>query len=51
VEAGITDDASCAKKHKKYVEGLLEALNLDFAFGVTNHMVDGASYCEWSISK
>ena len=51
VEAGITDDDSCAKKHKKYVEGLLEALNLDFTFNVTNHMVGGGSYCEWSITK
>jgi hypothetical protein len=51
VEAGITEDGSCAKKHKKYVEGLLEALNLDFTFNVTNHMVGGGSYCEWSISK
>jgi hypothetical protein len=51
VEVGITEDDSCAKKHKKYVEGLLEALNLDFTFSVTNHMVGGGTYCEWSISK
>lgn len=51
VEAGITEDASCAKKHKQYVEGLLEALNLDFTFNVTNHMVGGGSHCEWSVSK
>lgn len=51
VEVGITEDDSCAKKHKQYVEGLLEALNLDFTFNVTNHMVGGGSYCEWSVSK
>lgn len=51
VEAGITEDDSCAKKHKQYVEGLLEALNLDFKFKVTNNMVGGGSYCEWSINK
>ena len=51
VEVGITEDDSCAKKHKQYVEGLLEALNLGFAFQVTNHMIGGGSYCEWSVSK
>ena len=51
VEAGITEDDSCAKKHKQYVEGLLEALNLDFTFDVANHMAGGGSYCEWSVSK
>jgi hypothetical protein len=51
VEAGITEDASCAKKHKQYVEGVLEALNLDFTFDVANHMAGGGSYCEWSVSK
>jgi hypothetical protein len=51
VEAGITEDDSCHKKHKKYVEGLLDALNLDFTFNVTNHMAAGESYCEWSVSK
>jgi hypothetical protein len=51
VEVGITEDDSCAQKHKKYVEGLLEALNLDFTFNVTNYMVGGGSYCEWSVSK
>lgn len=51
VEAGITTDASCQHKHKKYVQGLLDALNLDFSFTVTNHMVDGESYCEWLVSK
>jgi hypothetical protein len=51
VEVGITEDGSCAKKHEKYVEGLLEALNLDLTFNVTNHMTGGGSYCEWSISK
>ena len=51
VEAGITNDASCAKKHKKYVEGVLEALGLDFTFEVANYMAQGGSYCEWAISK
>jgi hypothetical protein len=50
-EAGIPDDGSCAGKHKKYVEGLLEALNLDYAFTVENHMADGGNHCQWSISK
>jgi hypothetical protein len=51
VEAGITKDGSCEKKHKKYVEGVLEALNLDFNFTVTNEMANGGSYCEWCVSK
>lgn len=51
VEAGITEDSSCQEKHKRYVEGLLDALNLDFAFEVTNHMATGESYCQWSVSK
>lgn len=51
VEAGVTEDDSCQQKHKNYVYGLLDALNLDFSFTVTNHMVDGEAYCEWSVSK
>jgi len=51
VEVGITDDGSCAGKHKKYVEGVLEALNLDLKFDVTNEMAKGGSYCEWSLTK
>lgn len=51
VEAGITEDDSCAETHKKYVEGVLEALNLDLNFTITNSMVGGGSYCEWCVSK
>jgi hypothetical protein len=51
VEAGITTDGSCEGKHKKYVEGVLEALNLDFKFTVANEMAKGGTYCEWCISK
>jgi hypothetical protein len=52
VASGRNDYDGCTQApHSKFVEGLLEALDLDYRFSITNGMATGGSYCEWTVEK
>lgn len=52
VAAGRNDCDSCAEApHTKFVEGLLEVLDLPYQFGIRNEMANGGSYCEWTVER
>ena len=52
VVAGVSDSDACAEApHTKFVEGLLEVLDLPYRFTIRNEMARGGSYCEWTITK
>ncbi len=51
VEAGLADNSYCVETHEKFVEGLLEALGLDYRFSISNGMATGGASCEWMVEK